>query len=98
MDLKEREQVYQRAIDEWGEYSQLDQAIEEMAELIVALNKYKRTNMDLSKKKDEVMENLIEEIADTKMCVEQLEMMFGKDKINQMLDKKMQKFLECFNR
>lgn len=98
MDLKEREKVYERAINEWGEFSQLDQAIEEMAELIVALNKYKRTNMDLSKRKDEIMENLIEEIADTKMCIEQLEMMFGKDKVSVMLDKKMQKFLECFNR
>lgn len=97
MELKEREQVYQRALDEWGEYSQLDQAVEEMAELILAINKYKRTNMDLGKKKDEIMENLIEEIADVKMCIEQLEMMFGKGKVNDMLDKKMDKFLKCFD-
>ena len=97
MELKEREQVYQRALDEWGEYSQLDQAVEEMAELILAINKYKRTNMDLGKKKDEIMENLIEEIADVKMCIEQLEMMLGKGKVNDMLDKKMDKFLKCFD-
>lgn len=97
MELKAREQVYQRALDEWGEYSQLDQAVEEMAELILAINKYKRTNMDLGKKKDEIMENLIEEIADVKMCIEQLEMMLGKGKVNDMLDKKMDKFLKCFD-
>lgn len=96
MNLKERENVYQRALDKWGEYSQLDQGVEEMAELILAINKYKRTNMDLSKRKDEIMENLIEEIADVKMCIEQFEMMFGKEKVSNMLDKKMEKFLKCF--
>ena len=98
MDLQEREKVYQRALDKWGEYSQLDQGIEEMAELILAINKYKRINMDLSKRKDEIMENLIEEIADVKMCVEQFEMMFGKEKVSKMLDKKMEKFLKCFDK
>lgn len=98
MNLQEREKVYQRALNEWGEYSQLDQGIEEMAELILAINKYKRLNMDLSKRKDEIMENLIEEIADVKMCIEQFEMMFGKEKVSKMLDKKMEKFLKCFDK
>ena len=97
MNLQEREEVYKRALNEWGEYSQLDQGVEEMAELIVAINKYKRTNMDLSKRKDEIMENLIEEIADVKMCIEQFEMMFGKEKVKDMLDKKIEKFLKCFD-
>ena len=54
--------------------------------------------MDLSKRKDEIMENLIEEIADVKMCIEQFEMMFGKEKVSKMLDKKMEKFLKCFDK
>lgn len=97
MTRKERENVYDRALEKWGEFSQLDQALEEMAELMLAINKYKRTKMDLSKNKEQILNNLIEEIADVKMCVEQLETMFGKDKVEKMLEIKMQKFLKCFN-
>lgn len=98
MDLKQREEVYNKALEKWGEFSQLDQALEEMAELMVVINKYKRTKMDLADKKEQILENLIEEIADTKMCIEQLEMMFGKEKVNNMLDVKMEKFLKCFEK
>jgi len=44
-----------------------------------------------------VMENLYEELADVKLCLEQMEFMFGKDKVNATLDKKIQKFLSQLN-
>ena len=96
MNLKEREEVYKRAIEKWGEFSQLDQALEEMAELMLAINKYKRLKMDLKDKEKQIMDNLIEEIADVKMCIEQLEMIYGKKNVEETLEKKMQKFLKCF--
>lgn len=96
MELKEREIYYKKAIDKWGEYSQLDQTLEEMAELMLAINKYKRTKLDLKNNKEKIIDNLLEEIADVKMCIEQLEFMFGKENVNKMLDKKMEKFLKCF--
>jgi len=88
--------IYQDAIDKWGENSQFDQMIEEMAELTIALSKYKRLAYDnmLEKPEDKVMDNLYEELADVKMMFEEMEYMFGREKINQWYDKKMQKFFE----
>lgn len=88
--------IYQDAIDKWGENSQFDQMIEEMAELTIALSKYKRLAYDnmLEKPEDKVMNNLYEELADVKMMFEEMEYMFGREKINQWYDKKMQKFFE----
>lgn len=97
-NLEQREELYIKAIEKWGEYSQLDQCLEEMAELMVAINKYKRLNMDLKDRKQEIMENLVEEIADTKLCIEQMEMMFGKDNVSDMVDRKMKKFKKCFEK
>ena len=39
---EERQKIYDEAEKEWGLVAQYDQAIEEMGELIVAINKYKR--------------------------------------------------------
>lgn len=93
---QERLDLYNKALEKWGEFSQLDQALEEMAELMVAINKYKRIKMDLKEKKDKIMDNLYEEIADVKMCLEQLEMMFGEENIDNFLDYKIEKFKKCF--
>ena len=52
--------IYQDAIDEWGEVAQFDQLIEEMAELTVALSKVKRLDYDnmLDTKKSQVITRL----------------------------------------
>jgi len=42
---EEVKQIYIRAISTWGEESQLNMAIEEMAELIQAINKLRRAPM-----------------------------------------------------
>ena len=93
MEKEERQKLYEWAKDKWGIDSQLDQATEEMAELIVAINKVKRTKLDLAYKKEQVMDNFFEEIADVKMCIEQLEYLFGENQVEEMLEKKLQKFL-----
>ena len=88
--------IYQDAIDKWGENAQYDQMIEEMAELTVALSKVKRLDYDnmIGIKKVQVMENLFEELADVKMMFEEMEYMFGRENINKWYDKKMEKFFK----
>ena len=86
--------AYKDAIETWGEFAQLDQMIEEMAELTVAINKYKRKFSDslLDEQKANVMSNLYEEFADVKLMLNQMEFMFGKENIERAYKKKFEKF------
>ena len=88
------ENIYKQSIEKWGVESQFNQMVEECAELIVAINKYKRF-LDGEKKQteEEVMFNLYEEIADVKICIEELEYILGSEKISEVYKLKMQKFL-----
>lgn len=54
----------------YGYVAQKDMAIEEMAELIKALNKHKRAKTDDEKEK--AYEHIVEEIADVEIMLEQL--------------------------
>lgn len=65
--------VFQAAIDTWGENSQVSMAIEEMAELIVELNKYFFRN---NKKR---REKLIEEMADVELMLAQIRKIINAD-------------------
>ena len=90
--------IYQMSVEKWGEESQFNQMMEECAELIVAINKYKRFNDGERKQTEQqVMFNLFEEIADVKICIEQLEYILGKEKIDEVYKQKMQKFLNKIN-
>ena len=94
MTREERQKVYDEAEQLWGKVAQYDQCIEEMAELTVAINKYKRHvlyNEEMDNKK--VIDNLIEEIADVKMCIEQMSAYMGEENVDNVLEQKMQKFL-----
>ena len=86
--------IYQDAIDKWGETAQLDQMVEEMAELILAISKYKRQFNDslLDYQKVGVMENLYIEIADVKLMIEEMEYMFGKENVDKAYQKQVEKF------
>ena len=97
MERSERDKLYKRAVEKWGEDSQLNQMIEEMAELIVAINKFKRARDNVAQKRDGVIENLYEEFADVKLCLEQMEYMFGKEKIDAKMDEKIKKFVKQLN-
>ena len=92
------ENIFKLSLDKWGEEAQYNQMVEECAELIVAINKYKRF-LDGEKKqtKEEVMFNLFEEIADVKICIQQLEYILGTEKIDEVYKLKMQKFLNQIN-
>lgn len=56
--------VYQEAVDKWGEASQVDMAIEEMAELILALQHFKRGRVGV--------EAIVTEVADVRIMMRQL--------------------------
>lgn len=95
MNKQERKQVYDKAEELWGLIAQYDQAIEEMGELIVAINKYKRKCLyGEYKDNPKIIDDLTEEIADVRMCLEQLSYYVGEDKVDAMLDKKMGKLQE----
>lgn len=63
-----KDEIYREAINAWGPDMQIDMCVEEMAELIQALIKYKRGKGDLN--------NIAEEIADVSIMLEQMAMMF----------------------
>jgi len=97
MNKEERIECYKKAIDKWGMTSQYDQLIEEMAELTLALCKLKRAENNIAQKKQGVIENVIEEMADVKMCLEEMEYVLGEEKVDTMLETKMKKFIGQLN-
>lgn len=72
----ERSQILQAAIKKWGKEIQIEIAIEEMAELIKALQKLKRNSQD-STQWMELIHNVLEEIADVEIMIEQLKLIYS---------------------
>jgi len=73
-------------LDAWGEDSQLDVCIEEMAELTQALCKYRRKKRISSI--NSTLENIKEEIADVLLCVSQMAIMFGEEEVDKIMKEK----------
>lgn len=59
--------IYERIVDEFGTDVQIDIWIEECAELIQALTKFKRCGKT---------DNVYEEIADVEICIEEMKTVF----------------------
>lgn len=98
MTKEERQKYYDLADKKWGKVAQIDQCIEEMAELIVALNKYKRKSLyNEYQNMDKIEDDVALEIADVTMCVEQMIGYFGEEKVQSHLDTQMQKFIKQIN-
>jgi len=68
-DKLESRKIYAEALQMWGKESQICMAIEEMAELIQAINKYYRNKVTL--------ESVAEEVADVEITLEQLKEIFS---------------------
>ena len=69
-EVVEYETIYQQAVIKWGVDSQIEMLIEEMGELIVALQHAKRKRVN----------NVAEEIADVEICLRQIKPIFNKEK------------------
>jgi NTP pyrophosphatase (non-canonical NTP hydrolase) len=78
--------ILENAIEQWGIEKQVDMAIEEMAELIVAINHFKRSRID--------RRPVIEEIADVMIAMSQMMLIFGKDKVKYMIAYKLNRLKE----
>ena len=95
MDKQERFKIYDKAEELWGLVAQYDQLVEEMAELTVAVSKYKRKCLyGEYKGNSKVEENVVEELADVYMCMEQIIRYMGEDKVMAMLETKLGKLQE----
>ena len=71
MDWKREVEILEDAIEVFGEDSQVKMAIEEMAELTVALSKYQRHIDHGQGDKDEIYQNIREEMADVGIMLAQ---------------------------
>lgn len=89
---KMNKEVLEKAIDTYGIEEQLLQTAEECAELIQAINKWRRSK-DLESTKDAV-EHLAEEAADVIIMTEQLKIIIGEPKIKWFIDFKLQRLAE----
>ena len=63
--------LYDKAIKKWGVDSQVYMALEEMGELITAINQYKRNRIELK--------DVCTEIADVQIMMEQLAIIFDEN-------------------
>lgn len=89
---EKRKKIYDDGLKKWGYVAQFDQTVEEMAELTQAICKYKRQlSGEYSDRKD-IIDNMLEEIADVYMCIEFLQILLGEQKFNEVLDNKIAKF------
>ena len=70
-----KKELYKLAIDTWGSEAQINQGIEEMAELIQAINKFRR------KLCTETITHVAEEIADVEIMLEQYKMIFYQESL-----------------
>ena len=76
--VNNNQEIYKSAITKYGEHTQIDMAIEEMAELTQALSKYKRGKSH----------NVEEEIADVEIMLEQMRLIFDSKKVDEIKQEK----------
>lgn len=79
--------ILRKAIDTYGTEAQMMQCIEEMAELIQAINKYFRANTDEEMAKAYI--SVVEEIADVQIMLEQMRIVFGDKSVDEQITAKL---------
>nr|DAM89302.1 MAG TPA: nucleoside triphosphate pyrophosphohydrolase [Caudoviricetes sp.] len=84
-----KEELYKFAIERYGDEAQINQGIEEMAELIQAINKFRRNPCE------ETLKGIAEEIADVEIMLEQYKIIFGATlPVNRIKSNKLQRLAE----
>ena len=79
-----KRETYKNAIKYWGKELQLGMLTEEVSELMIAINRYRR-GRETNKNK------IAEEIADVKIMLEQIQVMFNITSVNQWHEQKLLK-------
>ena len=90
MDKEERLELYDKAISKWGMRPQVDMVFEECGELINALAKWLRGRGN--------GEEVITELADVQIMIEQMTSIFGKDKFDAEVERKLIRLKERLNK
>lgn len=71
----------EKAISKWGEAAQINKAIEELSELVIALTRYQNLNLrdeDYQEKAYKILDNIHEEREDVEIMLRQLDVIFGR--------------------
>ena len=74
------DEIYQATLAKWGEEAQYDQAVEECAELIIALKHYRRGKAE--------RQSVIDELADLTLMLGQLTWMLGEKEVELAIGRK----------
>lgn len=83
------ENIYKATLRKWGEDAQYDQAVEECAELIIALKHFKRGKIGA--------QEVIDELADVTLMLGQLTWMFGEEDVQKTVAVKLGKLQQLLN-
>lgn len=86
MEKKQREELYERAIKDWGLDAQVKMMFEEMGELSVAIARFDRGRASIK--------DVITEIADVTIMAEQMGLIFGKEKTENEIEYKLNRLKE----
>jgi len=84
--MKTAKELMRSALDEWGSDSQLDMVVEECAELIDAIQKWRRHRI--------ASEKVLEEAVDVELCLGQLKLMLDAPALFENIKKEKLKRLE----
>lgn len=89
MSDKEKKTIYQLAVEKYGANNQMNMALEECGEFIVAINKFRRAknNTDAT----EASDNICDEVADVIIMMEQMQVMFGIDRVERIKVEKLKR-------
>lgn len=74
------QEIYQTALEKFGIEAQIGQLHEEIGELMVAISKAKRYSGDNEAEKSLSELNVLQEIADVEIMLEQIKIVFNKEK------------------
>lgn len=83
MEKGEKIELYEEAIDVWGQLPQINMVYEECGELTTALARYLRGRATAN--------DVITEVADVSIMMEQMAVLFGKEQFEQEKERKLQR-------
>lgn len=86
MTKEERDELYTKAIETWGQMPQINMVNEECGELITSLARYLRGR--------DTADDVITEVADVAIMMEQMAVLFGKEKFEEEKERKLQRLKE----
>lgn len=98
MTAHELDEAYEKIIDHYGIFEQMEICVEELSELIKALMKFKRCGNDrfvTEEKLDKARDCIIDELADVMIMRRQMELIFdAEDEVNDRIDFKVRRQLK----